>query len=314
MDADDLINNLLGAKLSEELAWLAENDYNDEALMEGKAPRRRWYDPMPELAHAAEWLQLLPKGQQRLMATLILERVDLRAMAYPNEARLKNLGTERILGLMRTKYKRRWYDKDPLVHRAFICLLLVHDHYRKDFGRRMCHALQTIQDFSDNCLQQAVPIDFRAMRTLALKQFRQERVAPFQLPERPLVEVFPSLASIEDTPSLLPAAKPKTTGKTLAPTSGKPPAALATSPLPSAEPDQTTASTPTPADKAASNEANKRILSTQAGMRVKADLNRLAQSAAPKPLPSAPSPEPKAPPASHASSTSSSSPDTPSPP
>lgn len=106
----------------------------------------RWYDRNPELSQGVRMLEKCTPFQQRLVANHIIGSMQLHQVAQRSEHGLKKLGTEKITGLMKAKGKRRWYDQDPVVHKAFNHLYLMDETMRHEFGVKIIVAVQALEE------------------------------------------------------------------------------------------------------------------------------------------------------------------------
>jgi hypothetical protein len=106
----------------------------------------RWYDSVAELAQAVRLMEKVPATQQRAISQVILDSVDLHAVRYKHDPGLKKLGTEKIMGLMKSKTKRRWYDQDPVVHQAFNLLYMMDEIARREMGLKIIFSIKVMEE------------------------------------------------------------------------------------------------------------------------------------------------------------------------
>lgn len=110
----------------------------------------RWYDRLPELSRAVRLLEKMSKVEQQLIADSIVQLQPLHEVSRHTDG-FKRVGTEKLLGLMRSKVKRRWYDQDPTIHQAFNCLYLMDDEMRYEMAVKIliCQKALELVDVSE---------------------------------------------------------------------------------------------------------------------------------------------------------------------
>lgn len=104
----------------------------------------RWYDRVPELSQAVRMMEKLPQRHQVLIAKVIIEATPLHAVAERREG-VKNMGTDKVMGLLKSKNKNRWYDQHPEVHQAFNYLYLMNDVMRYEVAMKMIIAIHALE-------------------------------------------------------------------------------------------------------------------------------------------------------------------------
>lgn len=108
----------------------------------------RWYDRIPELSQAVRMMEVAPKSHQQAIASAIVGSLQMNQIIQRAEHGLKKLGSEKVLGLMKSKGKRRWYDQDPTVHLAFNYLYLMDDLMRHETAVKMIVSMKALEEAS----------------------------------------------------------------------------------------------------------------------------------------------------------------------
>jgi hypothetical protein len=108
----------------------------------------RWHDLIPELAQAVRMLEKAPPEFQQLIARAIAGNMQLHEVPKHAEHGLKKLGTEKVIGLLKSQGKRRWYDRDPLIHQAFNCVYLMDDNRRRETAVKILVSLKALEEIS----------------------------------------------------------------------------------------------------------------------------------------------------------------------
>jgi hypothetical protein len=106
----------------------------------------RWYDRISELSQAVRLLEKAPYLQQQVIATIIVGSMQLHHLTQRSEHGLKKLGSEKVIGLMKSKGKRRWYDQDPLMHQAFNYLYIMDDVLRHEMAVKILITLNALEE------------------------------------------------------------------------------------------------------------------------------------------------------------------------
>jgi len=157
----------------------------------------RWYDRIPELSRAVALLEKAPRDWQQLIAGDITNAVELYELTGQEAHGFKKLGTEKVMGLMKSKNKRRWYDQDPIVHQAFNYLFLMDDLRRYETAVRILFSLKALEAASKKGIRarhagSLVRTVFRKAMPVLLEQTVPIDVPPAEiLPESPEPAVQP---------------------------------------------------------------------------------------------------------------------------
>jgi hypothetical protein len=98
---------------------------------------RRWYDNLPNLSRAVSVSRELPNVAREIVAKHLSQQIDhhrqqQRAMPHP-----VSLGGIRVLGLHKASYRRRWYDRDGGLARAYNLMSTMPDTFLDEFAARV---------------------------------------------------------------------------------------------------------------------------------------------------------------------------------
>lgn len=107
--------------------------------------QRRWYDEIPNLAQAIHISQALPQEVQGIIARCLNEAIEEHRKNRRADKYAYSLGGSRALGLYRASYRRRWYDPNPLTHRAFNLMSSMPDAYLEALAMRILKAAQHVE-------------------------------------------------------------------------------------------------------------------------------------------------------------------------
>ena len=114
-------------------------------------PKKRWYDQNKALSASIPMLETFPIEIQALIADsmIVLAERECRADKLMDE--LKSLGAEVVLGLYKSKNKRRVYDSNPSMHKAMNYLYILPDANRTFMGEQIRDVIQHVYAYFQTC-------------------------------------------------------------------------------------------------------------------------------------------------------------------
>lgn len=112
----------------------------------GLIPGRRWYDSVPNVAHAVHLTGQLPESIQAVIAKNLNDYIDYYRNSRRSDRNHLSVGVPKILGLYNAAYRKRWYDPNPLVRRAFTMMATVPESVLGVFA----HRVVSISSFVNN--------------------------------------------------------------------------------------------------------------------------------------------------------------------
>jgi hypothetical protein len=105
----------------------------------------RWYDEMPELRNAVSLMQVLPESVQVVMSQMISASLRKESRRKARNGELRQIGPEKILGLLKSKAKNRWYDQEANIHKAFNDIYLTEGMQCRQTSLRIIVAVAELQ-------------------------------------------------------------------------------------------------------------------------------------------------------------------------
>jgi hypothetical protein len=111
----------------------------------------RWYDSRPQLSKAARLLFVLPDEIQSIISQAILIIADKEFRHEEKERRVRSLGREKVMGLHKSKCRRREYDRNQHLHQAMNYLYILSEESREFMARHILKMLQYIQYHLETC-------------------------------------------------------------------------------------------------------------------------------------------------------------------
>lgn len=121
-------------------------------MMKGRPHlKRRWYDKHQKLYQAVTLLGTFPKTIQPIIgegASLIAER---RFHAHELMASFRSLGSEKVLGLYKSKNKRRPTDQIAQVHKAINYMYILPDENRFFMAGHVLELVHVVYGYFNVC-------------------------------------------------------------------------------------------------------------------------------------------------------------------
>lgn len=143
-----------------------ETEYVASLLNSGN----RWYDEFPQMVKAVDLMESLPEQYRLCVANAVLVHTEEHSLLGTSEE-LKSLGHHRVLGLIQSKLRRRWYDKNPTLHKAINNVLLMNDDHRQNMFYRLIISLEALEAYRESCESQGVLLSFDEMTQIVNEIF-----------------------------------------------------------------------------------------------------------------------------------------------
>ncbi len=134
----------------------------------------RWYDRSPQVSQAVRTLEKADPNFQRAIAEIVNEMTDSKNLNTRSEGGLKKVGSQKIMGLMKSKAKRRWYDENPEMHRAINHMYIMDDVQREEVALKIIVALSAMTAYQRKCLNAEDLPDFREMLSITKSVFQKD--------------------------------------------------------------------------------------------------------------------------------------------
>lgn len=108
-------------------------------------PMRRWYDDVPALSRAIHISRSLPEGIRAMIARHLNEYIEAHRHLSRNATYALSLGSQRVMGMYRAASRRRWYDAEPTLHRAYTMMGSMPPWFLADFAKRILEMAQFLE-------------------------------------------------------------------------------------------------------------------------------------------------------------------------
>ena len=136
---------------------------------------QRWYDADIALSELVHTLESLSTQSQTLFALLINRFAD-RIVQVRGHDFYTQLDWEKLMGILKSKHSRRWYDQEMIMHKTLNKLYSLSTIDQNLIARELCGPIQFISDYEKACLHQCNLPDIHRVYHLIQQCFTQEVV------------------------------------------------------------------------------------------------------------------------------------------
>jgi hypothetical protein len=112
----------------------------------------RWYDQSAELKKVVEIICTFPDEVQTILAQGMIQLAERDYQTSDMMLNLKSMGSERILGLHKSKGRLREYDRNPHTHKAINYLYILSDDNRRFMARQVLELYEHILNYMKLCI------------------------------------------------------------------------------------------------------------------------------------------------------------------
>lgn len=141
----------------------------------------RWYDQRPQLAKAVRILLLMPDEIRTIMGEGITTLTRQEFEEILKEKHYVSVGSEKIMGLHKSKNRRREYDQNEALHHAMNYLYIMSESGQDLMAEHMIQMLDYIQRYLDICQEFQQPLSLEEIAAMTEKyiQNKTEEVEVF---------------------------------------------------------------------------------------------------------------------------------------
>lgn len=112
---------------------------------------QRWYDSRPKMSQAARLMFAFPDEIQTIISEATLFIADREFRENERERSVRSLGREKVLGLHKSKNRRREYDDNPHLHQAMNYLYVLSEDNREFIAEHILKMVRYIQHYLETC-------------------------------------------------------------------------------------------------------------------------------------------------------------------
>ena len=112
---------------------------------------KRWYDRNPHLAQGVKLLILLPDEVKTIISEALITLANREFNESERETAFRTLGSEKIMGLHKSKNRRREYDINDTLHKAMNYLYMLSDDGQDFMAEHILNMIKYIQEYFATC-------------------------------------------------------------------------------------------------------------------------------------------------------------------
>ena len=118
--------------------------------MKGPA-QKRWYDQHSTISKSIRLMETFPPEIQDILAEGIIRLAARECQAKEMMVNLRSLGPEKVLGIFKSKNKRRAYDKNLSIHQAMNYLFILSEENRLFIAHQVIDIVNFIYGYLQDC-------------------------------------------------------------------------------------------------------------------------------------------------------------------
>lgn len=126
----------------------------------------RFYDQDPVVSKAANLVLNLPEEVRTLVAVCLISLSERRFGALTLMGNFKELGSDKVLSIFKAKEKKRTYDRNLAVHKAFNCLLVISEKDRRVLSGQVIEMVDVVSAYQRFCALKGSSVNIRLVEAL----------------------------------------------------------------------------------------------------------------------------------------------------
>lgn len=127
---------------------------------------KRWYDVDLHLSNMVRTMELMTGQNRQLFGHLICMLCENRIEAEPE---VRKTDWEHLQGLIKSKRGRRWYDEDPVMHKAMNLLYTLTETTKIQIARQLVDVTGLVHDYELFCLKNDRTAEIDIVQTIIAK-------------------------------------------------------------------------------------------------------------------------------------------------
>jgi len=113
--------------------------------------KRRWYDEKPELSRCIGLIEVFPPEIKDIIAQGMIALAEGEFQARELMSSLRSLGPEIILGIYKSKHRRRTHDQHELLHQALNYFYILNADNQIRLSLQVTQIVRNIYTYLDIC-------------------------------------------------------------------------------------------------------------------------------------------------------------------
>lgn len=132
----------------------------------------RWYDSDVQLGELVRCLETLSEESQMLFAFLLTlfsdEIARLRGMGF-----FREMEWGKLMGIYKSRQSRRWYDREPVLHKAFNKLYSLNDGDKAAVAGQLYPSSRIVAQYEGYCKAQSRQLDLETICAIVETSFAE---------------------------------------------------------------------------------------------------------------------------------------------
>lgn len=132
----------------------------------------RWYDMDVQLSELVHSMETLGEESQTLLAFLMTlfsdQIVKVRGRTF-----FSDLEWDKIIGIYKSKRGRRWYDREPVLHKAFNKLYSLSDDDKVVIARELYIPSRIVRHYESRCQETGKSVDLETIFAIVETCFKE---------------------------------------------------------------------------------------------------------------------------------------------
>ncbi|MBY0449172.1 MAG: hypothetical protein K2X01_00920 [Cyanobacteria bacterium] len=120
---------------------------------------KRWYDYDTILSKMVGSLETMTNDSRRLFGYMICCFSKTLILSQTRTEFLFSLNLSKVKGLFKSQAKRRWYDQDPVLHKAFNLLYSLDDENRQIVTEKLFAPASVVREYELACKEEKLKPD-----------------------------------------------------------------------------------------------------------------------------------------------------------
>ena len=112
---------------------------------------KRWYERQPSLSEAINVLTNLPEPVTTIIGDSIINLADQEFKVMELKDSLRSIGSEKVMGMHKSKQRRRAYDKNPTLHKAINYIYVLPEPKQDKMANHVLNIVKYIKQYDTIC-------------------------------------------------------------------------------------------------------------------------------------------------------------------
>jgi hypothetical protein len=114
---------------------------------------KRWYERQPQLAQAVKLLTMLPDEVTTILSEALIALSNEEFKNTEKTSAIRSVGSEKIMGVHKSKNRRREYDVNETLHKAMNYLYVLTEEGQDNMAAHVLDMVKFIHQYFSTCLE-----------------------------------------------------------------------------------------------------------------------------------------------------------------